>query len=174
MPITADHGARDHLERIQVDVRLVEVVKQHEAVHANGIQLLGHVPQVAVERTQLHRQRDADGLSHLADQLQSGLFQACPRQARVGRYGVTFSSSASAPACSIKRAYLSQPPEDTPFSLPIIGIPTASLARRTCSRYWYGLLRARCWAGGCCPASEPPPGVEKLHKPSKPTQSAAI
>ena len=44
-----------------------------------------------------------------------------------------FSSSASAPACSICFAYFVQPPKVEPLMLPMIGILTAAFASR-CAR----------------------------------------
>jgi len=38
--------------------------------------------------TQLDRQRNADGLSHLADQIECALVQARTRQARIGWYDI--------------------------------------------------------------------------------------
>jgi len=45
-----------------------------------------------------------------------------------------FNSSASAPACSICRAYFIQPPKVAPFKLPMIGMFTVAFAFAICSR----------------------------------------
>ena len=52
-------SARHDVQRLDVDVRLVEAVEQHQAVGAGAVERRGQVRQRRVERRQLHRDRDA-------------------------------------------------------------------------------------------------------------------
>ena len=62
-----------HLERFQVDVRLVEAVEQHQAVGAGLVEALGHVGEVGEERAELHRHRDGDRGLHRLEDVEVGL-----------------------------------------------------------------------------------------------------
>ena len=64
----AQQDVRLHFEALQVDVRLVEPVEQHQAVGAGVVEALGHVGEVAEERAELHRHRNGHlGLHRLED-----------------------------------------------------------------------------------------------------------
>ena len=58
-----------------------------------------------------------------------------------------FSSSASAPACSISLANFNHASAVVPLSEPITGILTAAFTRRTCSRYSSGPSAYVCGSG---------------------------
>ena len=83
-PVGADQGFGDDLQRIQIDVRLIEAVEEHQSIYTYFVQLVSHMRDIAIVRTQLDRQRDADRFAHLAHQVQHGFFDTRPGQPLVG------------------------------------------------------------------------------------------
>jgi hypothetical protein len=84
----AQQDVGHHLEVLQVDVRLVKPVEQHQAVGARLIQALGHVGEVGEERAQLDRHRDGDLFLHRLDDVHVGVLDFRRGRVRVGRDGV--------------------------------------------------------------------------------------
>ncbi len=75
---------RHDLERLEVEVRLVEAVEQHQAVGAGGDGRRREVRERRVERAELDRQRDRDRRADRGDQLQVGRLDLGRGPARVG------------------------------------------------------------------------------------------
>ena len=73
------------LELLDVDVRLVEAVEQDETVGARTVQLGGEIRKGRVERRELDRHRDPDGLLHFLQQIDRLLLHLVAALPLVGR-----------------------------------------------------------------------------------------
>lgn len=80
----AQQNVRLHLERFEVNVRLVKAVEQHEAVRAGGVELARHGGEVGEERAQLDRDGNRDFLFHRLENVQISLLHVSPGQIHVG------------------------------------------------------------------------------------------
>ena len=66
----AQNQVRNHLQRFQVEVGLVEAVEHHQSIRARLLQLERHVAHRAEVGTDLHRHRNLHARRHRLDQIE--------------------------------------------------------------------------------------------------------
>ena len=74
-----------HFQHVQVHIRLIEAVKQHQAVCSRLVQPLGHVGHVAEKRAQFDGDRDARHRFHGLDDVDVRLLDLGRGPVQLGR-----------------------------------------------------------------------------------------
>ncbi len=81
----AERQAGHHLQRLQIEVGLIEAVEQHQPVGAGLGESLGQMRQRGDEGAQLERDRDTHPRANRADEVDIRIFKLSPTYACVGR-----------------------------------------------------------------------------------------